>query len=394
MKRTARALGLSLLLAAPLAMSQPSMARETNVRGVQSWEQAWQQSQHHFPALQIIGFDDRVSQSAQQEWDAFHGSKFTYWDAKVLAFFWNQDVAEAKQVIGRKLLWGGSNVTDLEVALADARANALDQVDELRLYGDSFVYEDAVALAEFWGEPDAYEAKLRIERKLILGQDAIVLADLAEATKTAQPPIAPDYLGNLVGSRWTYNYNGRDLQFAFGQTSIDNFSNGWWKGISWQPSGHNELRLWNSQSRKAMTLTFDSPDSYTGHDWDGSPVSGARIASRPTTGPVKPPAKLPTVLKVINLQAGEILSSQFNVTGQGVPGSEVLVKVEYPKQDFLSKLGGVMLRFQAKGTVSADGNFSVSVDARQVPRGEPMTITLSDTAKSPVITIATERGSD
>jgi hypothetical protein len=97
-------------------------------------------------------------------------------------------------------------------------------------------------------------------------------------------------------------------------------------------------------------------------------------------------------LKVTNLQSGEILSSQFNVSGQGVPGSEILVKVEYPKQDLLSKLGGVMLRFQAKGTVSADGNFSVAVDARQVPRGEPMTITVSDTAKSPIVTIATEKG--
>jgi hypothetical protein len=390
MKRTARALGLSLLLAAPLVFSQPAMARETTARGAQGWEQAWQQTRQHFPALQLIEFEGRVSQSAQQEWEAFHSSKYTYWDAKVLALFWNADVADTKQTIGRKLLWGGTNVTDLEVTMADARAKALVEAGELRLFSESFAYEDAAALAQFWGEPGPYEAKLRIERKLVFGQDQIVRADLAEATRPA--PVPADFLGNLVGSRWTYNYNGQDLQFTFGATSIDNFSNGWWKGISWQPSGNNELRLWDSRNRRAMNLTFHSSDNYSGFDWDGSPVSGSRIINRPTAGPIKPPVKLPTVLKVTNLQSGEILSSQFNVSGQGVPGSEILVKVEYPKQDLLSKLGGVMLRFQAKGTVSADGNFSVAVDARQVPRGEPMTITVSDTAKSPIVTIATEKG--
>jgi hypothetical protein len=479
MKPITKAVSLSLLLISPAAFGDPA-------------PQAWQFARQHFPALQAAQPVLQVSQGSPAELNAFDQSKYTYWDAKVLADFWKQGVGETKATIGRKILWGGASVSELENNLRTARNQALGSVNQLRLYSEAFTPQDAADLARFWGEPSPIEAKMRVERKLILGDEKFVQDSLRQAHQSVPtPPVQADFLGNLVGSRWSYNYQGQALQFDFGQTSIDNFSNGFWKGISWQPSGTNQVRLWNASNRQSMNLSFHSPDSFTGNDWDGSPISGNRLGkptfqsqtgqihsllptpsqmtttrrphfqasfsappdrrslrfvvdkmdrsqearfaqsggqtvlvwdpqsdlspgnhvveisavglnqetfstlwnfSSPSPASSAPPA--PTFMRVNNLRPGEILGSRFNVSGQGVPGSSILVRVEYPKQDILSQLSGVMLRFQNQGMVASDGKFSIPMDAHEVPRGQPMTITVSDSANSPIVSLKTERGAD
>ncbi|WP_155523768.1 hypothetical protein [Nodosilinea nodulosa] len=110
-------------------------------------------------------------QTAEQaELDAFFSSKYTYWDAAQLATYWGQNLEEAKARIGRKIRWGPADVAILEQFLLDARLESLQSVNDLRFYGESsYTYDDAAALAEFWGDPTPYDAKLRIERNLILG---------------------------------------------------------------------------------------------------------------------------------------------------------------------------------------------------------------------------------
>ncbi len=118
---------------------------------------------------------NNVRTTQQQEWDAFFNSSYTYWDAKVLSKFWNQNVGEAKARIGRKLLWGPSNQAILDQFLVDARVQALQSAESLDLYAESsYDYDDAQALAEFWGDSTPYEAKLRIERNLVLGNEQVV----------------------------------------------------------------------------------------------------------------------------------------------------------------------------------------------------------------------------
>lgn len=333
-----------------------------------------------------------VSQTSQQlELDAFFSSKYTYWDARVWALFWNEPVQDSKATIGSKLLHSGPAATQsIDGTLGQARSQALGRARQLTLFGETYTYQDAEALARFWNEPSPAEAKLRVERKLIMGDQATVTQALQQASR---PPVQASFINNLVGSHWNYNYQGQALEFTFGRNQIENFSNGWWQGIRWQPVGVNQLRLQNPQSQKTMNLTFDSENSFHGADWDGSPVSGSRKAniSPPVT---PPPVSSPRSLTVTNLQSGELLGSSFRVNGRGIPGSQVVVQVEYPKQDFLSQLAGVMLNFQTRGTVAPDGSFSVAVDAKQVPRGEAMTITVSDSVRSPVAVFRSKKGAD
>ncbi|MBD2114254.1 MULTISPECIES: hypothetical protein [Cyanophyceae] len=119
----------------------------------------------------MLKCDNEISQNyAQTELETFFSSGYTYWDAAQLASYWGQDVDEAKARIGRKILWGPADVALLEQFLLDARLESLQSVDDLRFYSEtSYTYDDAAALAEFWGDATPYDAKLRIERNLIMG---------------------------------------------------------------------------------------------------------------------------------------------------------------------------------------------------------------------------------
>lgn len=121
----------------------------------------------------------------RQEWDAFFSSRYTYWDAKVLSNFWNQNVGDAKARIGRKLLWGRSDQAILDQFLVDARVQALQSAESLDLYVESsYDYDDAQALASFWGDSTPYEAKVRIERNLIMGNEQVVKDALQLASRS------------------------------------------------------------------------------------------------------------------------------------------------------------------------------------------------------------------
>jgi hypothetical protein len=129
-----------------------------------------------------------LSQSGTEtEVDAFFASEYTYWDAAQLADYWGQSLIEAKARMGRKILWGPADVAILEQFLLDARLDSLQTLEEtenLRFYSESdYDYADAVALAEFWGDSSPYQAKLRIERNLIMGNADEVATALQLATQ-------------------------------------------------------------------------------------------------------------------------------------------------------------------------------------------------------------------
>lgn len=124
---------------------------------------------------------EMTTEAQNQEVQAYQTSKYDYWDARVLADYWGQSVDEAKARMGRKILWGSKDVAILEQFLVDARVNALQLVESApelssyKLFRESkLTYEDAEALAKLWGDPSPIDAKLRIERNLILGNDEIL----------------------------------------------------------------------------------------------------------------------------------------------------------------------------------------------------------------------------
>ncbi|MGK7903465.1 MAG: hypothetical protein AB4352_19080 [Hormoscilla sp.] len=112
----------------------------------------------------------------ERELNAFFASgKYSYCDAKILANYWGQSVVEAKARIGRKIIWGKKDVLYLEQFMVDARVRALQNPEELCYFQENkYTYNDAVVLAEFWGDRTPWEAKLRIERNMILGNKQIV----------------------------------------------------------------------------------------------------------------------------------------------------------------------------------------------------------------------------
>ena len=123
----------------------------------------------------------RRRSSKERELNAFFRSDYNYWDARVLADYWEQSVEETKATMGRKILWGPENVAILEQLLVDARIQALESVgpasrrSSYKFYRESqYNYEDAKDLAKFWGDRTPTEAKLRIERNLILGNDEVI----------------------------------------------------------------------------------------------------------------------------------------------------------------------------------------------------------------------------
>ena len=120
-----------------------------------------------------------ATQARNRELAAFSNSKYDYWDARVLGDYWGQSAYEAKARIGRKILWGKSDVAILEQFLVDARLKALQKLNNntnnLPLYIDSkYQYNDAQKLANLWGEKSPWDAKIRIEKNLILGQQEVI----------------------------------------------------------------------------------------------------------------------------------------------------------------------------------------------------------------------------
>ena len=118
-------------------------------------------------------------QTRNRELNAFSNSKYDYWDARVLGDYWGKSAYEAKAIIGRKILWGKSDVAILEQFLVDARLKALQKLNNntnnLPLYIDSkYQYNDAQKLANLWGEKSPWDAKIRIEKNLILGQQEVI----------------------------------------------------------------------------------------------------------------------------------------------------------------------------------------------------------------------------
>lgn len=118
-------------------------------------------------------------QVKNRELEAFFSSTYDYWDARILSDYWGQSIDEAKARVGRKILWGKSDVAILEQFLVDARIKALQKMQgsnpSLELYGESkYKYNDAAKLANLWGERSPWDAKIRIEKNLILGQEEII----------------------------------------------------------------------------------------------------------------------------------------------------------------------------------------------------------------------------
>lgn len=105
---------------------------------------------------------------------------YTFCDAKLLASFWGGDTWNAKLQAGWKLSIGDEPV--LQDMLAQARQQqqvgfcTIDDADN-----PAYSWDDLEMLAQYWGEPTANDAKLKVEDGIFWGQNAYVLDSLSAA---------------------------------------------------------------------------------------------------------------------------------------------------------------------------------------------------------------------
>ncbi|MEO1060171.1 MAG: LysM peptidoglycan-binding domain-containing protein [Actinomycetota bacterium] len=86
---------------------------------------------------------DAVVPQSQIELAAFDQSKYTYDDAVRLAWFWQQDIVETKQRIGRKVKWQNQKILDQMLYEATGQYNWILK--------SPYTMNDAEALAQLWG---------------------------------------------------------------------------------------------------------------------------------------------------------------------------------------------------------------------------------------------------
>jgi nucleoid-associated protein YgaU len=84
-----------------------------------------------------------VVSKEQIELAAFGKSGYTYDDAVRLAWFWQQDIVEAKARIGRKVKWQNRKILDQMLYEANGQYNWILK--------SPYTMADAEALAELWG---------------------------------------------------------------------------------------------------------------------------------------------------------------------------------------------------------------------------------------------------
>ena len=260
MNQLFRATCLFLLLSAPQIASAQTPERTPS----RAWQQTWQLARQHFPSLQAteFGFEQLLLCQAgtPQEFEAFANSKYTYRDAEILASFWKEGLDQSKAHIGRKVLFGGASVDVLDQDLRAGRNQALAAVNQLRFFNESYSFRDAEALARFWKEASPWDAKLRLERKVIAGEEAIVQNDLQRAlTMTAPAPSQPqNQSGGLTGNP-QHGQGGTEKFYD----SLMNFGLDIPPGWQRQATGPDQILSLNKNGSTFEVAAGPAPDAQT-----------------------------------------------------------------------------------------------------------------------------------
>ncbi len=114
--------------------------------------------------------------------DAFY-KNFTYDDAVLLAEFWGKASPwDAKLKMGGMVLNGDEILVRQALnSLKSSSGLAHEHERQFQAYLQKYNYNDAQLLANFWGKPSPWEAKLKIGRLLLNGNGAAVEQALRNA---------------------------------------------------------------------------------------------------------------------------------------------------------------------------------------------------------------------
>ncbi|MCB1601836.1 MAG: hypothetical protein KDI60_07380 [Xanthomonadales bacterium] len=111
---------------------------------------------------------------ADEDFDRFLGSVYTYCDAVVLGQYWGEATEDAKGRIGRKLGWGDDDILVQEAN--QARSNGL----QCSFADTEFTYDDAEVLAKYW-KISVDEAKAGLTKKASRGETLLAKVKIGDA---------------------------------------------------------------------------------------------------------------------------------------------------------------------------------------------------------------------
>lgn len=134
---------------------------------------------HATPAQGPVQYTDA------QAFQKYANNGYNYVDAKVLAQFWGErSPSDAKVRLGHKMLHSGPSQGRAYVS--DARNSALRRpVDQWPVWFEdgNYSYNDMERLGRYWGR-GTWEAKVKVARQLIQGQDNWNRSALSNAIQT------------------------------------------------------------------------------------------------------------------------------------------------------------------------------------------------------------------
>ena len=135
--------------------------------------------------------------TSERAFNAFFMSEFDFWDARILADYWNLSLTNSKLNIGRKLISNQQNgtldfaINTLNSQIRRARDQYFRSVrygnpSTYALYLEYYSYNDAKLLAQLWNNGNAspqqiVQAKYAIDRGLALGNYDFIEASLKRA---------------------------------------------------------------------------------------------------------------------------------------------------------------------------------------------------------------------
>lgn len=171
--------------------------------------------------LPWIANAEAAQDSSQAAIDAFFASQYTYDDAALLADFWGVATPwDAKLKIGGWLMQGNAAVVNQALDNARNSVSGRTTQDDLRFdaFYNNFTYDDAVLLAEFWGKPSPWEAKLKIG-SMVLNGDEILVRQALNSLKSSSG-LTREHERQFQAYLEKYNYNDAQLLGEFwGQPS-------------------------------------------------------------------------------------------------------------------------------------------------------------------------------
>jgi len=100
--------------------------------------------------------------------DDFFTNGYNYCDAKLIASFWGTDTVKAKLAAGKLLykIESGGGKKAVENILSLARLWTKCEWDD----GSDYTYDDMKVLADYWGLPTPFDAKLKVGKLLTEGK--------------------------------------------------------------------------------------------------------------------------------------------------------------------------------------------------------------------------------